>query len=126
MARKPRKTTPSTVHFASLEDVAEYAAEISSQVLVCRDEKHRWRLYDIEGDSKTGFTRYHRCACKAMRVQTLDADGYIVSTRTDYPKGYQLPAGTGRLSRDGNALLRLASAQQAAMRFNVKAARRAR
>lgn len=94
-------------------------------MIICRDEGHKWKRYDVDGDSKNGFTRYYRCACKAMRVQMITATGYIVGSRIDYPKGYQMPEGTGRISRDGNAALRVASTQQDLARRNLKAARKA-
>ncbi|MFE9834100.1 hypothetical protein ACFYP4_02955 [Streptomyces sp. NPDC005551] len=99
------------VRFAPVEAVSEYVAEVSGQALACRDQGHTWRVYDIDGDSDSGFTRYYRCACKALLEQGLDADGLIVSRRIKYPKGYQMPAGTGRLSREGRGTIRLASAQ---------------
>ncbi len=112
MARNTRKIiTRSKVRFAPAEAVEDYVAEVSGQVLACRDQKHKWKLYDIEGDRDTGFVRIFRCACKAMLRQTLDPQGYVVHRQTKYPQGYQMPAGTGRLSREGNAIIRLASAE---------------
>lgn len=112
MPRNARKIiTRSKVRFAPADVVKGYIAEASGQVLACRDQKHAWKLYDIEGDSDTGFIRYYRCACKAMLKQTLDPHGYVVSRQTKYPKGYQMPPGTGRLSREGQGIIRIASAE---------------
>ncbi|MFI0265704.1 hypothetical protein [Streptomyces luteogriseus] len=99
------------VRFAPVDAVQEYIHDAPGQVLACRDTKHAWKLKDIEGDRETGFVRYYRCACKATLIQTIDANGFVVGRRTKYPKGYQMPAGTGRLDREGQGLIRIASAE---------------
>lgn len=111
MPRNTRRiVTRKKVAFAPVDAVKEYIDTAPGQVLACRDQKHAWKLKDIEGDRETGFIRYYRCACKATLIQTIDANGYVVSRRTKYPKGYQMPSGTGRLSREGQGLIRIASA----------------
>ena len=43
------------------------------------------------------------------RHQVLDPYGRIVSNQYDYPEGYQMPPGQGRITGDGRGILRVAS-----------------
>lgn len=74
--------------------------------LLCRDLQHSWAPYTARSTVE-GFVRTLKCVrCVAEKVQHLDPQGYIVSTRMVYPLGYLRP-GEGRLTRDERAALRV-------------------
>lgn len=121
---KGKPVTRRQVRFAPVEAVEDFIAEAPGQVLACRDRKHGWKLLDIEGERGAGFIRYYRCACKAVLKQTIAANGLVVSRLTKYPKNYQMPPGTGRMSRETQGLIRLASAEADLRTFMMRKAAR--
>jgi hypothetical protein len=111
MARKPLKVVRSAVHFAPLKAVDKYLETAPEEALECRDGGHLWgKPLDIEGDSKRGYIRYFKCrSCEALRDQYLDEHGLVIRNVLRYPEGYLMPAGSGRLSREGRGAIRLAT-----------------
>lgn len=80
----------------------------------CRDIHHAW-VYQSVKRGPTGFTRRLGCVtCGAFKLQHLDENGYIVKSSYEYPEGYTRPAGSGRITADENAIMRILSINQAA------------
>ncbi len=74
--------------------------------LLCRDLQHSWSPYTAHRD-KGQVIRVLNCTrCVAKKEQTLDNEGYILSTHMKYPPGYLRP-GEGRLTREERAALRI-------------------
>jgi hypothetical protein len=109
--RSGRAVRPAT-HFAETDAVRDYASGLSNQQLQCRDFGHNWRPHTAARRDDGGYDRSLVCRCKARRIQVLDSYGRIVATHYEYPDGYQLPKGTGRISSDDKGVLRLASIEQ--------------
>lgn len=77
-------------------------------MLACRDLGHHWRPVTAKRE-KDGIARVMECTtCGAERYQTLDRQGYIVSSSYRYQAGYTIP-GIGRLTAEHRATMRLAS-----------------
>jgi hypothetical protein len=84
---------------------------LSDAYIMCRDMGHTWRPFRARFDPEVnGYQRVLRCGrCKTEREQTISASGLILSGHYNYPDGYSLPAGTGRLTGEGRGALRLES-----------------
>jgi|UPI00055CEBCE hypothetical protein len=102
----------SATHFADTDSVRDYASGLSHQQLQCRDFGHNWRPHTATRRGDGGYDRTLVCRCKARRIQVLDSYGRIVNTHYEYPEGYQMPKGSGRISSDDKGVLRLASIEQ--------------
>jgi len=78
----------------------------TDEQLLCRDLQHAWTPSTAR-TTVEGFVRTLKCVrCVAEKIQNLDREGYIMSTRMVYPLGYLRP-GEGRLTRDERASLRV-------------------
>jgi len=106
--------------FADVETVRDYAAGLSFQQLQCRDFGHNWRPHTAERRADGGFDRILVCRCHARRHQVLDSYGRIVSSHYEYPEGYQLPRGSGRISSDDKGILRIASIEENSRRASSR------
>ena len=74
--------------------------------LICRDVRHSWQPSDAWREGH-GFVRRLVCnRCFATKTQTLDSEGYVLSTSMSYREGY-LRKGEGRTTADEKAQLRL-------------------
>ncbi|WP_037569927.1 hypothetical protein [Phaeacidiphilus oryzae] len=114
-----------STQFADTDAVRDYATGLTFQQLQCRDFGHNWRPHTAMRRDDGGFDRTLVCKCKARRVQVLDSYGRIVATHYEYPDGYQMPKGSGRISSDDKGILRIASIEQdVANREERSAARR--
>lgn len=75
--------------------------------LLCRDLMHAWAPHTAK-KVKGGYLRTLRCArCRSIKEQTLDKWGYVTGSKMLYVEGYLMPAGSGRLSKNDRASLRL-------------------
>jgi hypothetical protein len=80
----------------------------------CRDIHHAWIYQSVKRDAD-GFIRRLACVtCGAFKLQHLDRNGYIDKSTYEYPDGYVRPAGSGRITADENAIMRILSINQAA------------
>jgi hypothetical protein len=115
------------VRFAPAEAVEDWVATASAEARKCRDRgHHRWGddPYDVEGNRRKGFIRYYKCKCKALLAQYLDADGLVVDSKIQYPDGYLLPKGSGRLSRQDRGLIRLTNIEEQQRRIAMRAVKK--
>ena len=98
--------------FADIDNVRSYAADLPAKWLQCRELGHNWGPHKASLNEEGGFDRILACRrCTAKRHQILDSYGRIVSNSYEYPDGYQMPPGQGRISGDARGVLRLASIQ---------------
>ncbi|MYV98002.1 hypothetical protein [Streptomyces sp. SID3343] len=115
----------SKIHEADLDRVATYAAELPNAWLLCRELGHNWGPHSARVVDGGGFDRVLRCRrCPTRRHQVLDAYGRIVSNSYDYPEGYQMPAGQGRITGDGRGVLRVTSIRHDIEAADQRAAKR--
>ncbi len=96
--------------YADPRDVAEWAQDLSTSHLECRDMRHSWRPRGAKFLPELGvYERVRRCSrCKTERRETLSEAGAVLSRSYNYPDGYQTQ-GIGRLAGDSLDALRLAS-----------------
>jgi len=98
------------IRTADLDVVAGYAEKLPNAWLLCRELGHNWAPHGAAILPDGGFDRVLRCRrCPTRRHQVLDPYGRIVSNQYDYPEGYQMPPGQGRITGDGRGILRVAS-----------------
>jgi hypothetical protein len=92
----------------------EWQENLPVEQSTCRDIHHAW-VYQSVKRVANGFTRRLRCVtCGAFKLQHLDHSGYIEKSTYEYPEGYVRPAGSGRITADENAIMRILSINQAA------------
>lgn len=110
MEARGRAVGSGTVTMADPSEVASWAVGLPERFLICRDVNHRWGAYQAwkEGTARNaGYTRVLKCGgCRTLRVDTLDSQGYKISTKYEYPEGY-LHTGMGRMGQDSRAAIRL-------------------
>jgi hypothetical protein len=109
----PRKSR--TLHkppTAEIGDVEEFATTIKSTWVTCRSDGHDMRPLNVTMTEQNTFVRTRKCRnCGARRHQVIDRHGLILDTKIEYPEGYLLPPGTGRLDSEGRGIFRLAALQ---------------
>lgn len=87
-----------------------WASELPDEFLLCRDLGHTWQPYTASRADDGHYERVMRCVrCDTKRKQTLSASGVILTGGYDYPDGYTAPPGSGHMTADGRAGLRLVS-----------------
>lgn len=100
-------TNSNGVHFADLDDVRDYAASIPTTWTECREVIHNLRPYDVKPTENGGYERIRRCSrCRTKRVDILDSHFTILHTKYEYPEGYQMERGHGRISSEGRNVFR--------------------
>lgn len=92
----------------------KWVAELPEKYVVCRDTglRHKWEPWTATFDKFTHqYTRSIHCeTCGTVKEQVVDAEGYIVKTKTPrYPEGYLRPKGSGRMTKDDAAIVRVES-----------------
>lgn len=81
--------------------------------LVCRSKKHNMLLKDAWPVGRSGTGMMYRCvSCRLEVTEFLNAAGFIVDRKMEYPKGYLAPKGAGRASRERNGAMRLRRARR--------------
>lgn len=92
-------------------DVSTWAADLPPEWLLCRDLGHLWQPWQAWHDKAAReYTQVLRCGrCEVERVRSLDYRGQRTGGHYNYPDGYLAPAGSGFLSQDGRADIRLLS-----------------
>lgn len=105
-----RKTAPAkTTKTPRPDPFTDVVAAYPEEYLTCRDTGHTWRPTTARRESDGTIHRTLTCAtCGTDRNQTLDRAGYIITNTYTYKAGYGIP-GTGRLTSNHRAALRLAS-----------------
>lgn len=94
-----------------MSDLYEWEAKLPDEFLTCRDTtfSHDWQLVTTKR-GPGGFVRTIHCPrCETTKKQYLDPVGYIIITKTVYNPDYLRPKGAGRVTKDDNARMRLAS-----------------
>lgn len=95
---------------ADLEDVRAYASGIPAAWIQCRELGHNWGPHTANIIDGGGFNRTLRCRrCTTRRHQVLDSVGAVLHNTYEYPEGYQMERGTGRVSGDAKGIFRLTS-----------------
>lgn len=101
-------------------ELKEWQENLPAEQATCRDIHHAWVYQSVKRDAE-GFIRRLACVtCGAFKLQHLDRRGYIEKSSYEYPEGYVRPAGSGRITADENAIMRILSISQAS---NSKASR---
>lgn len=95
-------------------DIEGWAAELPTEFVECRDStlSHRWASNGADFDRRQfRYVRFIRCdRCGTEKQLFIDPKGYIVGRRSaKYPSGYLRPAGSGHLTKEENAALRIES-----------------
>ena len=91
---------------ASKATRASWIDNLSAEAIVCRDLHHAWMPHTAKR-VKGGFERELLCrTCTTVKVQRLDAQGYVEWSNYRYPEGY-VRKGNGRITAAENAMLRL-------------------
>lgn len=105
---RPRRYSD-PVSFADPDDVQSWAAGMPEAFLACRDLGHTWRPQSARYDTElNSYARTLRCnRCRTTRSQTLSLSGLIMGNHYEYPDGYQVPAGSGRIDQQGRGVIRL-------------------
>lgn len=111
---KEKRSMESEIHYADTEEVREYAAGIKSAWFICRERGHNMLDHDGWGLEDGLSARVLRCTrCRTTCEQVVDAEGEVLTTKPyKYPKGYQLPRGTGRIAGTARGVFRLANMQR--------------
>lgn len=115
-----RTTSQPTGLWADNSEVAEFAADLPEDFLLCREMGHRWLPYQASQNNDGSFHRALRCPrCKTRKEQEISRRGVIESTTYKHPEGY-LHVGMGRIAGDGRGVLRLESIQRSINRFDAR------
>lgn len=102
-----------TSQSASIDALEEHAAGVPSAWLICRARGHNLADHDAYmTDNEQGYVNVLDCRrCHSKRTEVLDLDGHVLSRKYEYPEGYLLPDGTGRIDADGRGFYRISSVQ---------------
>jgi hypothetical protein len=93
-------------------DVEEFATTIKMAWVECRSDGHSMIPHDVTMNEQGSYVRTRRCRrCGYKRHYVIDQGGFLVSTSSEYPDGYLMPKGTGRLDSEGRAIFRQATVQ---------------
>lgn len=97
---------------ASVGAVEEFASTIKSAWVECRSDGHDMRKFNVQLTEHNTFIRTRKCRrCGYLRHQVIDRSGHILNTTPEYPEGYLMPRGTGRLDSEGRAVFRGATVE---------------
>jgi hypothetical protein len=91
-------------------DIGEWAHELRTDFLQCRDFGHSWRPYTARWDSgQRAYESQLRCSrCRTIRTRWIGARGEQLGAHYDYADGYTVK-GVGRLTGTDRDALRLQS-----------------
>lgn len=109
VTRRKKKPQPTV---AEIGAVQEFASTIKQAWVVCRGDGHNMVRHDVQMDENGVFIRTRRCrSCGYKRHYVIDPGGHILTAKPEYPDGYLMPKGTGRLDSDGRAVFRQAAVE---------------
>lgn len=107
--RAEEEPPPSSVDYADVGAVEEFASGLPEKFLYCREMGHNWRPYSAGRFKDGGFERVLRCSrCRTRRVQNINSRGIVLTNQYVHPDGY-LSHGLGRIVGEGRGVLRLES-----------------
>lgn len=80
----------------------QFAGQLSSKYLHCRELGHTWRPWGVSWDGRSrAYTRTIRCSsCHTERHMVVDSTGGVVSSHYTYAGGYQAKHVEKGLRRD--------------------------
>ena len=107
-----------------LFEIEQFAKELPTGFLECREMGHPWRPHAAHVHSDGGFERVLRCPrCLTRKVQTLTTSGMVFRSKYVYPEGYQVE-GLGQLVGEERGRVRIESMTRYLTKLNQKANRR--
>lgn len=112
MATSSERPTRKQAQRRGVTEVQEWAQTLSQEQLLCRDLGHQWTPYRAWHDkANREYVQVLACSrgCGAQRNRRLDYRGQRVGQHYSYDDNYLAPKGSGALSADGRADLRLVS-----------------
>lgn len=90
-----------------MSDLDAWLQGQDTDYLQCRDLRHDETVASVRR-TRHGFERIIVCQrCERFRIQTITRSGMLERTVTRYPSGYLRPKGSGPLTTDERAALRL-------------------
>lgn len=103
-----------TSQVASADALQEHAATHPAKWNECRERGHAmsltWAGLSDLTEEEGAYLRTLRCSrCGTKKHQVLDSEGVVLSSEYEYPEGYTLPKGTGRVDSGGRGIFRLAA-----------------
>jgi hypothetical protein len=109
MATKARRRSTAAPPPMSELEIAVKAMDLS--YLQCRDFGHSWRPYTARWvPAENCYQSELQCQrCKSIRQRYLSRSGAQLGGHYDYPEGYLMPKGTGRLTGTDRDIIRLQS-----------------
>jgi hypothetical protein len=109
MAANRRKKQASPI--AEVGDVQEFASTIKQAWVECRSDGHSMAKHDVQMDENGTYIRTRRCRRCGYKRHYVISGGHILNATSEYPDGYLMPKGTGRLDSDGRAVFREAAVE---------------
>lgn len=108
--------------YADPAEVQEFARDLRSTFLHCRELQHSWRPFGARWDDEhNNYVRVVRCTrCHTRKHQRLSLSGAVLASHYEYPDGY-LHAHLGRIVGEGRDVLRLESLTREMGKPNLKA-----
>jgi hypothetical protein len=105
----PKKVSLISVKSEARPEIIKWADHLPETYLECRDLSHDPRPFTAKWFPKERvYVRVLKCSrCKTLRTQTLSETGHVLSSHYGYEQGYLAPPGTGRLTSDDRARIRL-------------------
>lgn len=71
-------------------DPAIAIANLTEQILQCRELGHQWRHLHFQRSPNWGIQRVLKCPCGTERKDTLNTWGRVAQRQYTYPQGYQM------------------------------------
>jgi len=100
------------VRYVNLDDVDDYIANTKPAWVECRSDKHNMADHDVKTNEDGCWIVIRRCRrCYTKRHETIDRQGIVLNVEFEYPEGYCMPKGSGRVSAEGRGAFRLARIQ---------------
>lgn len=94
------KAPPPSKSFVNHTDLDRALDQLNDAFIQCRDFGHSWRPYSARWDQQDlCYVQELRCSrCKTIRSRLLGKRGELLGSSYDYPEGYTMPHGIGRLT----------------------------
>lgn len=82
--------------------------DMADAFIQCRDFGHAWRPYSARWDTDDRcYVQQLRCPrCKTIRERRIGRHGQLLGSWYDYPEGYVMPSGMGRMTGSDRDLIR--------------------